>query len=159
MTYEKIEEAISSEFIASLDAGKFNETLDFFSSEPHCEVEIYDKIFDDYRDYIRSANTFDFNGALFEVVKDFAISHLEDENHDDIAEFIWDKVNVYWNYFVSGYEISDENLEELESMLHKEFPKDADGYDHEIFDSLYLCFVLDKIGIDRDNFPREEVEE
>ena len=156
MAYEKIEEAISSEFIASLDAGRFNKTLDFFSDDLSCEAEIYDKIFDDYRDYIRSSNTFDFNGALFEVVKDLAISHLEDENHGDIAEFIWDKVNVYWNFLDSRYDFSDENLEELKSMLHKEFPKDAEGHDHEIFNSLCLCFVLEEIGISLDDFPQEE---
>ena len=43
-------------------------------------------------------------------------------------------------------------------MLHKEFPRGV-GVDvdkHSVFQSLYLCFVLDQIGINRGNFPQEE---
>ena len=162
MPHKKLKEVFNYDFIGSLDAEQFDKTLDYFSSEPRYEEEIYKEIslnfeqeyyssYDDLSDF-----DYDFNGELLWAIKELAVNHLYNENYDDIARFIDKKLWVYCCHRHSRYTMFDEHLEELKSMLHKEFPRGSDGYEHSVFQSLYLRFILCKIGIDRENFPREE---
>ena len=161
MAHTKLKEMFDYDFIGSLDAEQFDKTLDFFSFAPHCEVEIYEEIsrrfnaetygFDDSSDL-----NYDFNAELFSVVKSFAVNHLYDENYDDLAELIEENVDVFSNYLDSRYTVSNEQREEIKNKFHKEFPRNSYGLYHTIFQSLYLCFVLEEIGISLDDFPQEE---
>lgn len=162
MPHKKLKEVFNYDFINYFDAEQFDKTLDYFSSDPCYEEEIYKEIslnfeqeyyssYDDLSDF-----DYDFNGELLWAIKELAINHLYNENYDDIARFIDKKLWVYFCHRHSRYTMFDEHREELKSMLHKEFPRDTDGYEHSVFQSLYLCFILRKIGIDRENFPREE---
>ena len=131
ISLNNLDEVFNYDFIDPSKAERFNEVFGHFANNP---------------------------SQLLSVIKLLAVKHLYCENYEEISRFIDENVLIYYGDSHIKYIISDKNLEELKSMLHKEFPRGV-GVDvdkHSVFQSLYLCFVLDQIGINRGNFPQEE---